>query len=111
VAEPDGGTDVIPESSLTKAPSAELRPNQTDQDSLPPYEVLDAILDAYVVQGKTPGEIVAAGFAAATAQRVIRLIDANEYKRRQAAPGLKVTSKAFGVGRRIPIAQKYCEPG
>jgi NAD+ synthase (glutamine-hydrolysing) len=102
--------EIIPESSITKAPSAELRPNQTDQDSLPPYEVLDAILDAYVVQGKTQGEIVAAGFAGATVQRVIRLIDANEYKRRQAAPGLKVTSKAFGVGRRMPIAQRYGEP-
>jgi NAD+ synthase (glutamine-hydrolysing) len=102
--------EIIPASSITKAPSAELRPNQTDQDSLPPYEVLDAILDAYVVQGKTQGEIVAAGFAGATVQRVVRLIDANEYKRRQAAPGLKVTSKAFGVGRRMPIAQRYGEP-
>jgi NAD+ synthetase len=102
--------EIIPASSITKAPSAELRPNQTDQDSLPPYEVLDAILDAYVVQGKTQGEIVAAGFAGAMVQRVIRLIDANEYKRRQAAPGLKVTSKAFGVGRRMPIAQRYGEP-
>ncbi len=101
--------EIIPASSITKAPSAELRPNQTDQDSLPPYDVLDAILDAYVVQGKTPGEIVAAGFAAATVQRVIRLIDTNEYKRRQAAPGLKVTSKAFGIGRRMPIAQRYWE--
>jgi NAD+ synthetase len=101
--------EIIPASSITKAPSAELRPNQTDQDSLPPYEVLDAILDGYVVQGKTPGEIAAAGFAAATVQRVVRLIDVNEYKRRQAAPGLKVTSKAFGVGRRMPIAQRYQE--
>jgi NAD+ synthase (glutamine-hydrolysing) len=101
--------EIIPASSITKAPSAELRPNQTDQDSLPPYEVLDAILDAYVVQGRTPGEIAAAGFASATVQRVMRLIDANEYKRRQAAPGLKVTSKAFGVGRRMPIAQRYWE--
>jgi NAD+ synthase (glutamine-hydrolysing) len=102
--------EIIPESSITKAPSAELRPNQTDQDSLPPYDVLDAILDAYVVQGRTPGEIVKAGFDAATVQRVVRLIDANEYKRRQAAPGLKVTSKAFGVGRRMPIAQRFAEP-
>jgi NAD+ synthetase len=101
--------EVIPAASITKAPSAELRPNQTDQDSLPPYEVLDAILDAYVVQGKTPAEMVAAGFAEATVKRVVRLIDANEYKRRQAAPGLKVTSKAFGVGRRMPIAQQYRE--
>ncbi|HXC97808.1 MAG TPA: NAD+ synthase, partial [Verrucomicrobiae bacterium] len=67
-------------------------------------------LDAYVVQGKTSAEIVAAGFAPAMVQRVVRLIDANEYKRRQAAPGLKVTSKAFGVGRRMPIAQRYGEP-
>lgn len=99
--------EIIPASSITKPPSAELRPNQTDQDSLPPYEVLDAILDAYVVQGMTLSEIVKAGFDEATVKRVIRLIDFNEYKRRQAAPGLKVTSKAFGVGRRIPIAQKY----
>jgi NAD+ synthase (glutamine-hydrolysing) len=99
--------EIIPVSSITKAPSAELRPNQTDQDSLPPYEALDAILDAYVVQGRTLREIVAAGHDEATVKRVVRLIDFNEYKRRQAAPGLKVTSKAFGVGRRVPIAQKY----
>ena len=99
--------EIIPESSITKPPSAELRPNQTDQDSLPPYEALDAILDAYVVQGKSLSEIIAAGFDEQTVKRVVRLIDFNEYKRRQAAPGLKVTSKAFGVGRRIPIAQKY----
>src|SRR5262249_47497271 len=99
--------EIIPASSITKAPSAELRPNQTDQDSLPPYEVLDAILDAYVVHGKTMSEMIAAGFDEVVVKRVIRLIDFNEYKRRQAAPGLKVTSKAFGVGRRIPIAQKY----
>jgi NAD+ synthase (glutamine-hydrolysing) len=99
--------EIIPASSITKPPSAELRPNQTDQDSLPPYDVLDAILDAYVVQGKTLSEIVASGHEEAMVKRVIRLIDFNEYKRRQAAPGLKVTSKAFGVGRRIPIAQKY----
>src|ERR1700758_593435 len=99
--------EIIPVSSITKPPSAELRPNQTDQDSLPPYDVLDAILDAYVVKGKTLSEIVAAGFDESTVKRVVRLIDFNEYKRRQAAPGLKVTSKAFGVGRRIPIAQKY----
>jgi len=101
---------IIPEASITKAPSAELRPNQTDQDSLPPYDALDAILDAYVVQGKTASEIAASGFEEATVKRVVRLIDFNEYKRRQAAPGLKVTSKAFGVGRRIPIAQKYQAP-
>src|SRR5256885_299372 len=101
--------EIIPAASITKPPSAELRPNQTDQDSLPPYDVLDAILEAYVVQGKSAAEIIAGGFAEATVKRVVRLIDLNEYKRRQAAPGLKVTSKAFGVGRRVPIAQRYRE--
>ncbi|HTD86724.1 MAG TPA: NAD+ synthase [Candidatus Binatia bacterium] len=99
--------EIIPDPSITKAPSAELRPNQTDQDSLPPYEVLDAILERYVVQMRSSAEIVAAGFDEAIVRRVVRLIDLSEYKRRQAAPGLKVTSKAFGVGRRIPIAQRY----
>jgi NAD+ synthetase len=97
----------IPAASITKAPSAELRPNQTDQDSLPPYETLDAILEHYVVRGCSPGEIARLGFAPETIKQVIRLIDINEYKRRQAAPGLKVTTKAFGVGRRFPIAQRY----
>jgi NAD+ synthetase len=100
---------IIPEASITKAPSAELRPNQTDQDSLPPYDVLDAILDAYVVKGQSAAEIAQSGFDEQTVRRVVRLIDLNEYKRRQAAPGLKVTTKAFGVGRRIPIAQRYRE--
>jgi NAD+ synthetase len=100
---------VIPAASITKPPSAELRPNQTDQDSLPPYDVLDAILDDYVVKGRSRAEIVKAGFQPDVVDKVIRLIDLSEYKRRQAAPGLKVTSKAFGVGRRIPIAQRYRE--
>jgi NAD+ synthetase len=99
--------EIIPSASLTKPPSAELRPNQTDQDSLPPYATLDAILEAYVVEGRAAPEIVAAGFDEATVAKVIRLIDRSEYKRRQAAPGLKVTSKAFGIGRRMPIAQGY----
>ncbi|HOA61701.1 MAG: NAD+ synthase [Verrucomicrobia bacterium] len=101
--------DLIPTASITKAPSAELRPNQTDQDSLPPYDVLDAILEAYVVEGKTAGEIVGDGFDADTVKRMTELIDRSEHKRRQAAPGLKVTSKAYGVGRRMPIAQRYRE--
>lgn len=101
--------EIIPADSIAKPPSAELRPNQTDQDSLPSYDVLDAILEAYVVTGKSAREIIAAGFDAPTVARVVRLIDGNEYKRRQAAPGVKVTSKAFGVGRRIPIAQRYRE--
>ena len=99
--------EMIPAASITKPPSAELRPDQKDQDSLPPYEILDAILEDYVVAGKSPAEIIASGFDEATVRRVVRLIDLSEYKRRQAAPGLKVTSKAFGVGRRIPVAQKY----
>jgi NAD+ synthetase len=100
---------IIPEASLTKPPSAELRPNQTDQDSLPPYEVLDQILEDYVVRLKTPAQIIASGTAEADVRRVVRLIDSSEYKRRQAAPGLKVTTKAFGMGRRVPIAQRYRE--
>ena len=101
--------EIIPDSTITKPPSAELRPNQTDQDSLPPYDVLDAILDLYVVQMKSMSDIIAAGFEEAIVRRVIRLIDLSEYKRRQAAPGLKVTTKAFGMGRRMPIAQRYWE--
>jgi NAD+ synthase (glutamine-hydrolysing) len=101
--------EFIPESTLTKPPSAELRPDQKDQDSLPPYEVLDAILDAYVVQQRSLDEILTMGFPETDVRRVIRLIDFSEYKRRQAAPGLKVTSKAFGVGRRMPIAQRFRE--
>ena len=103
--------ELIPENSITKPPSAELRPDQKDQDSLPPYEVLDAILEAYVVECRSVEEILAAGFDEAHVRRVVRLIDLSEYKRRQAAPGLKVTSKAFGVGRRIPIAQRFREAG
>lgn len=99
--------EIIPQSTITKVPSAELRPNQCDQDTLPPYDILDAILDQYVVQGRSFAEILKLGFDEATVRRVIRMIDANEYKRRQAAPGLKVTTKAFGVGRRFPIAQRF----
>jgi NAD+ synthase (glutamine-hydrolysing) len=101
------GRDLIPRSTMTKPPSAELRPNQTDQDSLPPYDVLDAILHRYVELEMSTAQIIAEGYDAATVTRVIRLIDRSEYKRRQAAPGLKVTSRAFGSGRRMPIAQRY----
>ncbi len=104
-----GGVGPIPESTLIKPPSAELRPDQKDQDSLPDYEILDAILDAYVVEQVSPAEIVGRGFAVADVSRVVKLIDGAEYKRRQAAPGLKVTTKAFGVGRRIPVAQRWRE--
>jgi NAD+ synthetase len=97
----------IPESTLTKPPSAELRPDQTDQDSLPPYEVLDRILEAYVERNRSLNDIVAEGVDRKAAELVIRLIDGSEYKRRQAAPGIRITGKAFGVGRRFPIVADY----
>ncbi len=103
----NAGHDVIPRSSIDKIPSAELRPNQTDQDSLPPYPMLDEIVHRYVEEEQSSAEIIAAGMDAPTVNRVIKLIDRSEYKRRQAAPGLKVTSRAFGSGRRMPIAQNY----
>jgi NAD+ synthase (glutamine-hydrolysing) len=101
------GKEVIPASSIDKVPSAELRPNQTDQDSLPPYDVLDAIMERYVEDDQSVTQIVKDGFDESTVKRVAKLIDRSEYKRRQAAPGLKVTSRAFGFGRRMPIAQNY----
>jgi NAD+ synthetase len=101
--------EIIPWSSIEKVPSAELKPNQTDQDSLPPYDVLDEILHRYIEEEKGVAEIVADGFDPATVNRVTKLIDRSEYKRRQAAPGLKVTSRAFGFGRRMPIAQNYVQ--
>ena len=99
--------EIIPAASISKPPSAELRPNQTDQDSLPPYERLDAILDLYVVKDLGKEEIIARGFDAAIVNDVLNKINFSEYKRRQAAPGLKVSSRAFGIGRRIPVAQKF----
>jgi NAD+ synthase (glutamine-hydrolysing) len=96
---------VIPESTLTKAPSAELRPNQTDQDSLPPYDVLDAILEAHLVRGLDGPALAAAGFDPAVARDVVRRVQQSEYKRRQMPPGLKITGKSFGPGRRYPIAR------
>ena len=99
--------EFIPAASISKPPSAELRPNQKDQDSLPPYETLDAILDLYVVKNLGREEIIRNGFDAAVVNDVINKINFSEYKRRQAAPGLKVSPRAFGVGRRIPIAQKF----
>ncbi len=102
------GRAVIPENSITKPPSAELRPNQIDQDTLPPYEMLDAIIERYIEREHSARQIIAdTGMDAATVYRVVRLIDTNEYKRKQAAPGLKVTGRAFGFGRRMPIAQRY----
>jgi NAD+ synthase (glutamine-hydrolysing) len=100
------GRPVIPESILSKAPSAELRPNQTDQDSLPPYDVLDDILQRHIERHEPAEEIIAAGFDAATVNRVLKLVRGAEFKRKQAAPGLKVTDRAFGTGWRMPIAAK-----
>jgi NAD+ synthetase len=97
----------IPRNTVEKPPSAELRPNQTDQDSLPPYDVLDAVLERYVERHQSPEAIIAAGFDRATVERVQRLIVLAEYKRRQAAPGLIITDKAFGSGRRLPIARAF----
>jgi NAD+ synthase (glutamine-hydrolysing) len=99
--------EIIPGDSITKPPSAELRPGQKDQDSLPPYEILDAILDLYVVKNLGKTEIIARGFDAAVVNDVVNKINFSEYKRRQAAPGLKVSPRAFGMGRRIPVAQKF----
>ncbi|MCK4374953.1 MAG: NAD+ synthase [Candidatus Brocadiae bacterium] len=98
--------EIIPANSLTKAPSAELRPNQTDQDTLPPYEELDRVLHAYIEEQKDLDDIVAAGTDRSAAEDIVRRIERAEYKRRQAVPGLKITSKAFGYGRRVPIAKK-----
>ena len=101
---------VIPETSLAKPPSAELRPNQTDQDTLPPYDVLDAIIKHYIEEAKSTAEIVKeTGYDEKLVRDVVRKIDLNEYKRKQAPPCLRVTSKAFGIGRRVPIAQRYVE--
>jgi NAD+ synthetase len=99
--------EIIPRSSLTKAPSAELRPNQTDQDTLPPYEIIDRVIEAYIERDLDLSSVVASGIDPVVAEDIVRRIDRNEYKRRQAAPGLKITSKAFGVGRRYPIAAQY----
>ncbi|HTQ29581.1 MAG TPA: NAD+ synthase [Opitutaceae bacterium] len=97
----------IPQSSIDKPPSAELRPGQLDQDSLPPYDLLDPILRGYVEEGLSRRDLIAQGFPEGMVNDVVRKVDLNEYKRKQAAPGLKITPLAFGVGRRIPIVQKY----
>jgi NAD+ synthase (glutamine-hydrolysing) len=100
---------VIPERIITRAPSAELRPDQVDQDSLPPYDALDGILEAYVEQDKSPAEIVALGFMPADVRKVVRLIKINEYKRRQAAVGIRVTPRGFGKDWRYPITSAWSE--
>jgi NAD+ synthase (glutamine-hydrolysing) len=100
---------VIPERIITRPPSAELRPDQTDQDSLPPYDILDAILEAYVEDDRSPAEIVAAGFDADAVRKVVRLIKVNEYKRRQAAVGIRITPRGFGKDWRYPITSAWNE--
>jgi NAD+ synthase (glutamine-hydrolysing) len=104
-----GPRAVIPQTVLDKPPSAELRPGQRDTDSLPPYKVLDPILRAYVEQDRSADEIIAMGFDASTVQRITRLVDLSEYKRRQAPPGVKITTRAFGRDRRLPITNQYRE--
>lgn len=100
-------TEVIPENSITKPPSAELRPNQKDSDSLPDYDILDEILIQYIENQKSPGEIIAMGFEEKLVKRILRLVNINEFKRYQTAPVLRVSPKAFGMGRRMPIVGKY----
>ena len=99
--------EIIPASTIEKPPSAELRPDQTDQDSLPPYDLLDAVLALYVEENLSIREIVARGYDEGLVRRIAGMVDRNEYKREQAAPGLKVTGRAFGMGRRLPLAQRY----
>lgn len=101
------GREVIPRSVLERPPTAELKPDQKDEDSLPPYSILDPILEAYVEEDKSSGEIIAGGFDAKIVGEVIRMVDRTEYKRRQAPPGVKITPKAFGKDRRLPITNRY----
>jgi NAD+ synthase (glutamine-hydrolysing) len=103
------GREIVPQRTIDKAPTAELRPNQTDQDSLPPYPVLDGILHAYVEEDRGLDEIIALGYERATVVDVIRVVDRAEYKRRQAAPGVRITPRAFGKDRRLPITNRYRE--
>jgi NAD+ synthase (glutamine-hydrolysing) len=101
------GADVVPTSVLEKPPSAELRPGQVDADSLPPYDLLDAVLEAYVEGDKSLADLEAAGFDPELVRRVARLVDVSEYKRRQAPPGVRVSPKAFGKDRRLPITNRW----
>jgi NAD+ synthase (glutamine-hydrolysing) len=100
-------SDVVPESVLERAPSAELRPDQRDEDSLPPYDVLDRVLADYVEEDRGRDQIVADGISAEVVDRVIAMVDRSEYKRRQAPPGIRITPKAFGRDRRLPITNRF----
>ena len=101
--------NVIPENIIHRAPTAELKPNQTDQDTLPPYDILDSVLNMYAEEHLSLKEIVKSGIQKDTVTKVCNMIDSSEYKRKQAAPGLKLTSRSFGYGWRMPIAQRYRE--
>jgi NAD+ synthase (glutamine-hydrolysing) len=101
------GDGPIPASTIERAPSAELAADQTDQDTLPPYDILDRIIEAYVVKDDSVEEIAALGIDSEVVRRVVAMIDGNEYKRRQAAPGVRITPKAFGKDRRLPITNRY----
>jgi NAD+ synthetase len=100
-------SQVIPDRVLERPPTAELKPNQTDQDSLPPYDALDAIMEAYVEQDLTPEQIIGRGFSADDVQRVVRLIKNSEYKRRQSPVGIRITQRGFGKDWRYPITSRY----
>ena len=103
------GRDLVPETVFERAPSAELRPGQTDQDTLPPYAELDAILEGYVEEDRGVNDLIARGFAAETVRRVVAMVDRNEYKRRQAPIGVKITPRAFGRDWRLPIVNRFRE--
>ena len=99
--------EVIPENIITKPPSAELKPGQKDTDSLPPYDILDTILEAYIEKQYPPAKIVGLGYDKELVKMIIRMVNSNEYKRYQTPPILRISSKAFGVGRQIPLVAKY----
>ena len=103
----EAGRELIPASVLERPPSAELRPDQLDSDSLPPYDLLDRVLEAYVERDEGREEMVAAGMPADVVDEVLRMVDRSEYKRRQAAPGIRITPKAFGRDRRLPITNRF----
>ena len=104
------GLAAIPDRVFTKPPSAELRPGQTDQDELPPYDVLDPILQAYVEEERSIREMIAVGYDEAIVRKVVEMVDRSEYKRRQAPPGVKITARAFGKDRRLPITNRFRQP-
>jgi len=100
---------IIPQRVIDRPPSAELREDQKDEDSLPPYDILDPILERYIELDQSPAEIIASGFDAEIVKQIVSLVDRNEYKRRQAAPGVRISKRAFGRDRRYPITSAYKE--